>query len=67
MNAQAAFTVWEAYFHGELTAEVAAERLADMHDQVEAYSFELPDVPDAVERAEQLTVALAVALQRRNS
>ena len=65
MSAQAAFAVWEAYFRDELTTEEAAERLAALHDQAGDLSFGLPDVPNAVERAEQLTVALVDALQRR--
>jgi hypothetical protein len=67
MSIEAVGAIWEAYFRRELTAEAAAERLAELHEQVGDYGFALPDEPDAVERATELTVALVAALQRRDA
>jgi hypothetical protein len=67
MSIEASYAVWEAYFREELTVEEVARRLLDSDEATGDWGFALPEVPDAVERAEQLLMALSMAVQQRDS
>ena len=65
MSVEATIAVWEAYFRDELTVGEAASRLADLFDTATAWGYGLPDVPDAIARAEEVIIALHVELHQR--